>query len=321
MLRVESLTKHYGSFRGVDRISFSLDKGSTLGLLGPNGAGKSTVIRMLAGTLMPSEGRVMMTGTQAEPFMPEYQRQLGYLPETAPLYAQMTVGSYLRFVARIKGVPKKKLKQGLEQVLAECRLEDVAGRVIGRLSKGFRQRVGLAQALINRPALLILDEPTSGLDPGQTGAFRELIGSMQGQRTVLLSTHLLTEVRSLCSHVIIINHGKIAAQGEMDGLLGQGSSGRRFYLEIGGPDQLVLTALQGLQGVTSVTLSRQTGQGQFSYLLTADSAADPRDHLLELLAGSGWKLLELRPDRQELETLFINAITGSLEDENIQRPV
>ncbi len=321
MLRVESLTKHYGSFRGVDRLSFSLEKGSTLGLLGPNGAGKSTIIRMLAGTLMPSEGRVMLTGSQAEPFMPEYQRQLGYLPETAPLYAQMTVGSYLRFVARIKGVPKKELEQGLERVLAECQIEGVAGRVIGRLSKGYRQRVGLAQALINRPALLILDEPTAGLDPSQTGVFRELIASMQGQRTVVLSTHILPEVRSLCSHVIIINRGKIAAQGQIDGLLDQDSSGRRFYLEIRGPNQLVLLALQGLQGVTSVTLSRQTGQGRFSYLMTADNGADPRDHLLDLLAGSGWKLLELRSDRQDLETLFINAVTGSLEDENIQRPV
>ena len=321
MLRVENLTKHYGSFRGVERISFSLEKGSTLGLLGPNGAGKSTVIRMLAGTLMPSEGRVTMTGSQAEPAMPEYQRQLGYLPETAPLYAQMTVGSYLGFVARIKGVPQKKLKQGLEQVLAECQLEDVAGRVIGRLSKGYRQRVGLAQALINRPSLLILDEPTSGLDPSQTRVFRELIGSMQGQRTVVLSTHLLPEVRSLCSHAIIINHGKIAAQGEIDGLLDQDSSQRRLSLEVRGPNQLVLPALQGLQGVTSVTLSRQTGQDQFSYLLTSAKGADPRDHLLDLLAGSGWQLLELRSDRQELETLFINAIAGSLEDENIQRPV
>ena len=317
MIEVEGLTKYYGSILGVDNVSFSLKKGATLGLLGPNGAGKSTIIRMLAGTLRPTEGRVRMTGSLADPASIEYKRNLGYLPETAPLYSQMVVSTYLKFVARVKGVPAPKQQENLDQVLSQCQLEDAADRVIGRLSKGYRQRVGLAQALINDPPLLILDEPTAGLDPRQTNQFRKLIGRMQGERTVLLSTHILPEVRSLCSDVIIINRGKIAAEGDIDGLLALDPSQQRFHLEIRGPGPEVLTGIEGLPGVLSVTPARQTGDNQFVYLMTANHTQDPRDMLVSLVARSGWQLLELRPDHQELETLFLEVITGSREDEGL----
>ena len=318
MIRVEGLTKYYGSTLGVDNVSFHLEKGATLGLLGPNGAGKSTIIRMLAGTLQPTEGRVIMTGSLADPASLEYKKHVGYLPETAPLYSPMPVDRYLRFVAQVKGIPAKEQRESLERVLSQCQLEAVADRVIGKLSKGFRQRVGLAQALINDPSLLILDEPTAGLDPQQTSAFRKVIRSMQGRRTVLLSTHILPEVRSLCNRVIIINRGKIAAQGEIDGLLARDPSRQRIHLEIRGPSQEVLPALEGLQGVGSVTLARNTGKNQFTYLMISNHIPDPRDQLVQLIAEHEWQLLELRPDYQELESLFLDAITGTMEDEGIQ---
>lgn len=317
MIQVEGLTKYYGSILGVDDVSFWLEKGTTLGLLGPNGAGKSTIIRMLAGTLKPTRGRVAMTGSLAEPSSSEYKKHLGYLPETAPLYSQMPVDGYLQFVSKVKGVPPKKQRECLERVLSQCELEDVADRIIGRLSKGYRQRVGLAQALINDPSLLILDEPTAGLDPRQTNKFRKLIRNMQGRRTVLLSTHILPEVRSLCNRVIIINRGKIAAQGEIDGLLAQDLNHRRFHLEIRGPSKAVLPALKELSGVHSVTLSRQTDENQFVYLIKSLQTEDPRDQLVRLIAGHEWHLLELRPDHQELENVFLDAITGTMEDEAI----
>lgn len=317
MLEVEGLTKYYGAARGVNDVSFRLEKGATLGLLGPNGAGKSTIIRMLAGTLKPTGGTISMTGSGAGPSRLEYKKNLGYLPETAPLYNQMVVTTYLKFVSRVKGVPAVQQQENLERVLCQCELEDVADRVIGRLSKGYRQRVGLAQALINDPPLLILDEPTAGLDPRQTNQFRKLICSMQGQRTVLLSTHILPEVRSLCNSVIIINRGAIVAQGDINGLLAQDPLVLRFHLEIRGPRQAVLGGMEGLPGVLSVTAVRQTADNQFVYLMTANTLQDPRDSLVSLVARCGWQLLELRPDHQELEHLFLQAITGSLDDEGL----
>ncbi len=321
MIRVEGLTKYYGSVLGVDNVSFCLEKGATLGLLGPNGAGKSTIIRMLAGTLRPTKGRVSMTDSLAGPASIEYKSKLGYLPETAPLYSQMVVATYLKFVSRVKGVPAAERQRSLERALYQCQLEDVADRVIGKLSKGYRQRVALAQAVINDPPLLILDEPTAGLDPRQTNQFRKLIAGMQGQRTVLLSTHILPEVRSLCNSVIIINRGRIAAQGDIDGLLTPDPSQLRFHLAIRGPGQAVLAGMQGLPGVISVSQARQTGDNQFVYLMTASKMQDPREQLVSLVAGNGWQLLELRPDHQELETLFLEVIAGSREDEGLQRPV
>lgn len=318
MIQIKDLTRYYGSILGVDNISFRLKRGTTLGLLGPNGAGKSTIIRMLAGTLMPTAGKVFMTESLAEPSSLEFKKHLGYLPETAPLYSQMPVDKYLKFVSQVKGVPAKKQQECLERVLSQCQLEDVVDRRIGRLSKGYRQRVGLAQALINDPSLLILDEPTAGLDPQQTNEFRKLIRSMQGQRTVLLSTHILPEVQLLCSHVIIINKGKIAAQGKIDGLLAQDPSQQRFHLEIRGPSREVLNGLEKLQDIQSVTLVRKTDKDQFVYLLISNNTTDPRDQLIHLIAGHEWQLLELRPNHQELEKLFLAAISETMEDESIQ---
>lgn len=212
MVEVSGLTKFYGDFRAIQDVSFTAERGEILGFLGPNGAGKTTTIRIITGFMPATEGTVKLEGYDVVKESHEVRRRIGYLPENPPLYHDMTVISYLRFVARIKGVPRKKISDALSGVLEECSLTDVASRLVGHLSKGYRQRVGLAQALIHNPPVLILDEPTLGLDPKQIIEVRSLIKALSGDRTVILSTHILPEVSQICDKVVIINEGRVAVE-------------------------------------------------------------------------------------------------------------
>lgn len=223
------MTKYYGGLRAVEDVSFVARRGEILGLLGPNGAGKTTTLRVIAGFLPPTAGTVNIDGFDVLEEPDEIRRRIGYLPENPPLYNDMTVRSYLRFVGRIKGVANKDLANALEGVLEKCRLGEVSGRLLGHLSKGYRQRVGLAQALIHNPSVLILDEPTLGLDPKQIIEIRGLIRELARDRTVILSTHILPEVTQICAKVVIINEGRVTAAGDLKELT-QGASLEEVFL-------------------------------------------------------------------------------------------
>jgi ABC-2 type transport system ATP-binding protein len=212
MVEVSGLTKYYGDFLAIEDVSFTAEKGETIGFLGPNGAGKTTTIRIITGFMPATEGTVKLEGYDVFKQSHEVRRRVGYLPENPPLYHDMTVSSYLKFVAQVKEIPRKKIPEALSSVLEECSLTEVSSRLVGRLSKGYRQRVGLAQALIHNPPVLILDEPTLGLDPRQIIEVRSLIKALSGDRTVILSTHILPEVSQICNKVVIINEGRVVVE-------------------------------------------------------------------------------------------------------------
>ena len=229
MVEVRGLTKYYGEFRAIQGVSFTAQRGEILGLLGPNGAGKTTTMRIITGFMPATEGTATVDGFDVSAESHEVRRRIGYLPESPPLYHDMTVSSYLKFVGRIKGVGRSDLASALERVLEKCFLTDVAPRIVGRLSKGYRQRVGLAQALIHNPPVLILDEPTIGLDPKQIIEIRSLIKELAGDRTVILSTHILPEVSQICGKVVIINEGRVAVEKNLKELA-QGATLEEVFL-------------------------------------------------------------------------------------------
>jgi ABC-2 type transport system ATP-binding protein len=229
MVEVRGLTKYYGEFRAIQNVSFTAQQGEILGLLGPNGAGKTTTMRIVTGFMPASEGTAVVEGFDVSTEAQEARRRIGYLPENPPLYHDMTVSSYLKFVGRIKGVKRSELAGALDRVLEKCFLTDVASRIVGRLSKGYRQRVGLAGALIHNPPVLILDEPTIGLDPRQIIEIRGLIKELAADRTVILSTHILPEVSQICSKVVIINEGAVVVEKNLRELA-QGASLEEVFL-------------------------------------------------------------------------------------------
>src|SRR5713226_904994 len=229
MVEVSGLTKYYGDFRAIEGVSFAVQRGEILGFLGPNGAGKTTTMRIITGFMPPSQGTVTVEGFDLQNQSREVRKRIGYLPENPPVYLDMTVSSYLEFVGRIKGVPKKEVSESLDRVLHQCSLTQVASRLIGHLSKGYRQRVGLAQALIHDPPVLILDEPNLGLDPKQIIEIRGLIKELAGNRTVILSTHILPEVSQVCTKVVSINEGMVVVEKELKELT-QGVSLEEVFL-------------------------------------------------------------------------------------------
>jgi len=230
MVEVSRLTKHYGGFCAIQNVSFTAQRGEILGLLGPNGAGKTTTMRIITGFMPATEGTVNVDGFDVFKESHEVRRRTGYLPENPPLYNDMTVSSYLKFVGRIKGVSRKEISSALDRVLERCSLTEVADRLLGQLSKGYRQRVGLAQALIHNPAVLILDEPTLGLDPKQIIEIRSLIRELSGDRTVILSTHILPEVSQICNKVVIINEGRVTVEKNLQELT-QGMTLEEVFLK------------------------------------------------------------------------------------------
>lgn len=304
MIEVHDLTKYYGPTLAISRVSFEVAKGEIVGFLGPNGAGKTTTLKILAGYFPPTSGTARINGYDCFTQSIQARRSLGYLPETAPLYPDLTVAQFLQFAARTKGVESSREKEEIERVIHDCGLKEVRHTLIGSLSKGFRQRVGLAQALIGRPPLLILDEPTIGLDPSQIVEIRQLIKELAGDHTVILSSHILPEVSQLCQRVIIINRGQIVASDTPENLSRQFGRGSRISLVVQGPASEILPALKALDGVKEVSVV-----GENRYLVQGQNGRDLRPELARLVVGHGWPLLELKAQEFTLEEVFLNLVT------------
>src|SRR5437667_11956199 len=286
MIEVRNLTKHYGALTAIRDVSFTVAPGEIVGFLGPNGAGKSTTMRILACFLPASSGTARVAGFDVFRGSMEVRKRIGYLPENVPLYTDMRVAPYLDFVAEMKGVARSARKKVVADVMDRALIADVQSRLIRNLSKGYRQRVGLAQALVSDPAVLILDEPTIGLDPAQIKEIRALIKSLGGEHTVILSTHILPEVAMVCDSVIIINRGRIVAQGTQAELVQQVFPAARLEVQVAGPTEALAGALKGLPGVTAVeTLDTRDGAPRF--LLESPRERDVRAALVRLVTGRG----------------------------------
>jgi gliding motility-associated transport system ATP-binding protein len=309
MISVNELTKSYGPTKAVDGATFSVAPGETVGFLGPNGAGKTTTMRMMTGLFPPTSGDVSVDGYSISTHPLEVKRRIGYLPESSPVYLDMTVDGYLRFVSDVKNVPSGVRRSQIDKAVADCGLGDVRRKTARKLSKGYRQRLGLAQALIGDPPVIILDEPTAGLDPTQTAEFRRLIMGLKGERTVILSSHILPEVSMLCDRVVIIARGKILAQDSPENLSRTLSRADEYLADIDGPEGDVLSELRMLEGVEAVDVVRRPASGLAQYRIVPFADSDPRDGIIRLLVRREWKLLELHAVRAGLEEVFLNLVT------------
>jgi ABC-2 type transport system ATP-binding protein len=312
VIEVQHLTKRYGRVTAVDDVSFRVERGEILGFLGPNGAGKTTTMRILTGYMPASEGRATVAGYDvfAQPI--EAKRRTGYLPETPPLYPDMTVREYLDFVARIKNVPPAERRTRVETVMKRTHVDDMASRHCGKLSKGYRQRVGLAQALIHNPDVLILDEPTAGLDPKQIIETRDLIRRLAGDHTIVLSTHILPEVAQTCQRVVIINKGRVVAVDTPDNLTARLRGAETLYVQIDARGPHVLAGLQTVPGVTRVAAA-DLRQDSGAFEVESERGRDIRRDLAREIVTRGWGLLELRPMRMSLEEVFLQVTTEEVD--------
>lgn len=298
MIRVLGLTKDYGSRRAIDELTFDAEKGEILGFLGPNGAGKTTTMRILTGYMPPSAGMASIGGFDIVEQSLEVRRIVGYLPETVPLYPDMTLTEYLKYMADLRHLRNTKVR--IQKVLQDVGLEDRANGYVGKLSKGMRQRIGLAQALLHEPQVLILDEPTIGLDPGQVVRFREVIRAIGQDRTVLLSSHILPEVQELCSRVLIINKGKIVAEDTPDQLQSRLMGAQRVGVRVRGEIGDLTARVEQIAGVTSITLH---GEDRFEF--ESQPGLDVRGEVARLVVQSGLDLLEFRPLNMSLEEVYL----------------
>jgi len=308
MIEVEGLTKVYGNKAAIDNLTFTVQKGEVVGFLGPNGAGKTTTMRVLSCYMPPTSGTARVGGYDIRTQALDVRRRIGYLPEHVPLYTDLTVTQYLNFVAEAKGLSRLTRRQRVGEAIERCLLQDARGRIIGKLSKGYRQRVGLAQALLGDPPILILDEPTIGLDPKQIIEIRSLIRDMQGERTVILSTHILPEVSMVCQRVIIINEGRIVAVDTPETLTRRLQRSTQVLLQIDGPPDQVTVRLREAPGVLQVVMKDGAGALR-RYLVETDKDRDLRQELARVVCSSGWGLLELRPVDMSLEDVFIRLVT------------
>ena len=308
MIEVEHITKRYGRVTAVDDVSFRVERGEILGFLGPNGAGKTTTMRILTGYMPPTDGRATVAGYDVFTHPVEAKRRTGYLPETPPLYPDMTVREYLDFVARIKGVAPKEQKDRVAAVMKRAHIDDVDTKHCSKLSKGYRQRVGLAQALIHNPEVLILDEPTAGLDPKQIIETRDLIRGLAGDHTIVLSTHILPEVAQTCQRVVIINKGRVVAVDTPEGLTARLQGAETLYVQIDAMGAQPAAVLQGIPGVTRVAAADHRS-GIDGFEVESARGTDIRRDIARTVVNSGWGLLELRPMRMSLEEIFLQVTT------------
>ena len=318
MIEVQHLTKRYGRVTAVDDVTFRVERGEILGFLGPNGAGKTTTMRVITGYMPPSEGRCIVAGFDVFDQPVEAKRRTGYLPETPPLYPDMTVREYLTFVARIKGVPAADRKARVEQVMKRVWITDMASRHCGKLSKGYRQRVGLAQAVLHNPDVLVLDEPTAGLDPKQIIETRQLIKELAGDHTIILSTHILPEVAQTCQRVVIINRGRVVAVDTPENLTHRLRGAETMYVLVEAPVDAT-SALQAIAGVTRVTVADRHDRA-IGYEVQGVRDADIRRELARTVVAQQWGLLELRPLRMSLEEVFLQVTTEELTEKADQAP-
>lgn len=307
MIDVTDLTKRYGRTQALDHVTFSIQPGEVVGLLGPNGAGKTTMLKMLTGYLPPTEGSARVAGIDITENPVELRRRIGYLPETNPLYDDLAVYESLEWTARLRGIDSG-TSAALRQVIDTCGLSSAVGKDIGHLSKGYRQRVGLAQAILHDPEILILDEPTSGLDPNQQGEVRQLIQQLRQKKTVLLSTHILSEAQSACDRVLIIHQGHIVADGTPELLGQQMAGGQRLVIEWRAPAAEAEESLSKLPGVQRVQRQKE-GAGTATFFVETGEA-DVRDEVFRLAVERRWPILQLTPDKRSLEEVFRSLTTS-----------
>jgi len=308
VIEVQQLTKRYGRVTAVDDVSFRVERGEILGFLGPNGAGKTTTMRIITGYMPATEGKAIVAGFDVFEQPIEAKRRTGYLPETPPLYPDMTVAEYLQFVAKVKGVLAADRRSRIRQVMERTHIVEVADRLCSRLSKGYRQRVGLAQALIHNPEVLVLDEPTAGLDPKQIIDTRQLIKELAGDHTIVLSTHILPEVAQTCQRVVIINKGKVVAIDTPDNLTARLRGSETMYIQVDARGASAGETLGRLAGVTRVAESDRR-DGIVGYEVESEKGRDVRRELAHAVVANGWGLLELRPMRMSLEEIFLSLTT------------
>jgi ABC-2 type transport system ATP-binding protein len=309
MIEVKGLSKHYGSVRAVDDVSFSVERGEIVGFLGPNGAGKSTTMKVLTCYLAPTGGTAIIDGHDIIDEPLKARSKVGYLPENTPLYEEMGVVEFLGYMARLEGVPKGQQRSRVDDLIDLCGIAKMAHKDIGALSKGYRQRVGLAQALMSDPPVLILDEPTSGLDPKQIVEIRGLIKTIAKDKAILLSTHILPEAQNTCTRILIISDGKLVGEGTSDALLEMAAGEERYTLALKGGDRgSIEAALRGLRGATNVT--QLSANGELILKLTAERGTDLREAIFDAAVAQHAKLLQLEHESTSLEDVFLK-LTGA----------
>lgn len=312
MIDVDHLTKLFGPRMAIKDVTFKVEKGEIVGFLGPNGAGKTTTMRILTCFLPATAGTARVDGYDVFQNPMEVRRRIGYMPENVALYTEMPVRSYLNFVGEMKGVSGREMKGKVDKALSQCGLGNVSQRLIGKLSKGYRQRVGLAQALLGDPDVLILDEPTVGLDPRQIIEIRELIKSLAGSHTVILSTHILPEVSMTCQRVIIVNEGRVVEEDTVENLGAKVQKAKTFKLEVEGPKDSIVSALRVMPGVVTLDEKETTGSRHILEVET-DPALDIRRDLSQKIVQNGWGLYELSPVGLSLEEIFVRLVTDDKE--------
>ena len=313
MIEVKDLTKSFGERTAVDHVSFVVNRGEILGFLGPNGAGKTTTMRILTGFLPATSGTAQVAGFDVFNDSLEVRKRIGYLPENPPLYLDMSVSAYLEFVARIKNVPAEKRQARVDDAMAKTNITDKRHELIKRLSRGYKQRVGLAQALVHDPEVIILDEPTVGLDPKQIIEVRHLIKGLAGSHTIILSTHILPEVSMTCDRVVIINRGRIAAIDTPANLTTQLKGVQNVLLEVAADQNAVSAAVREVAGVRKVTAEPAGGNGRVALMVEVSSGQDVRSQIAAKVVGKGWPLYELRGVNLSLEEIFLELTTEDSE--------
>lgn len=313
MIEIQNLTKRYGQTKAVNDLSFTVEKGEILGFLGPNGAGKSTTMNIISGYISSSEGTVKVCGYDIMENPKEVKKRIGYLPELPPLYMDLTVQEYLNFVSELKMVEVSKKKGQISDIMETVKITDVGHRLIKNLSKGYKQRVGLAQALLGNPEVLILDEPTVGLDPKQIIEIRKLIKDLGKQHTIILSSHILPEVSAVCERVVIINKGRIVAVDTPENLSKGFSSASRFSIVIEGPKNLIEANVKSISGVKSVETHLEKGKDAFEYIVEADKDIDVRRPIFFAMAKAGYPIMELKSMGMTLEDIFLQLTTTEKE--------
>jgi ABC-2 type transport system ATP-binding protein len=314
MIEVTNLTKRYGRQTAVDGVSFRVEKGEIMGFLGPNGAGKTTTMRILTCYLPPTDGTARVAGYDVFQAPIEVKKRVGYIPETPPLYPDMTVQEFLGFCSKIKGVPSRDRKAKIDDAVEKCRVGDVRDKLIAKLSKGYRQRVGLAQAILNNPDVLILDEPTAGLDPKQIIETRELIKSLGGDHTIILSTHILPEVSMTCGRVVIINKGRVVAEDTPDNLMRRLRGAGALRLEVRGAPAPVVQAIEAVPGVLHVK-AHAAHEGLLTLDVEPEAGKDVRADLAAAIVGRGFGLLGLQQVGMSLEEIFLHLTTTDRTEE------
>ena len=309
MIQVEKVTKYFGSFPAVTDVSFHVDQGELLGFLGPNGAGKTTIMKIITGFMPSTSGKVTVAGYDIVDDSLEARRHIGYLPETVPLYTDMSVRDYLAFMGKIRGMSPEYTRRRIDDVVGTCHLQDYYSTIIAKLSKGFRQRLGIAQAILHEPDVLVLDEPTIGIDPIQVVETRRLIKGLGGEHTLILSTHILPEASMICDRVIIIHEGQIVAVDKPENLASRLAGVERIELDVKGPQSDVMRRLQAVDGVQDVARAPSDGGGIPRYLVQAQQGTEVRANLASAVVRGGWDLLRLESIRMTLEEIFLRLTT------------